>query len=140
MFLFYLTGKSRSRDGGHVLGSTCWGEWGVINGLFPLGSRDEGSFITVKLDPHLLLGGVPLTRHPDVSRDRIYELKTQTWLDCDNWTHKFLTIHWTLSSWSCGDRQNIITENNLADLVSSSKSRDPRSSWKRSESREQQVR
>ena len=32
-------------------GLKCSGEWGSDKGLCPLGSRDEGSFVTVKLDP-----------------------------------------------------------------------------------------
>ena len=32
-------------------GLKCYGEWGSDKGLSPLGSRDEGSFVTVKLDP-----------------------------------------------------------------------------------------
>ena len=35
------------------------GAWGSDKGLCPLGSRDEGSFVTVKLDPPPFLGEVP---------------------------------------------------------------------------------
>ena len=44
-------------------GSSVKGEWGSDKGLCPLGSRDEGSFVTVKLDPPAFLGGVPLSRY-----------------------------------------------------------------------------
>ena len=33
----------------------------MIKASAPLGSRDEGSFVTVKLDPPAFLGGVPLS-------------------------------------------------------------------------------
>ena len=42
-------------------GLKCLGEWGSDKGLCPLGSRDEGSFVTVKLDPSPFLGEVPLS-------------------------------------------------------------------------------
>ena len=64
MLLFYLRGKSRRGDGGHVLGAQVLrGSGEVIRTSAPLGSRDEGSFVTVKLDPHPFLGGVPLSRY-----------------------------------------------------------------------------
>ena len=34
--------------------------------LYPLGSRDEGSFVTVKLDPPPFLGEVPLSWYTGV--------------------------------------------------------------------------
>ena len=63
MFLFYLRGKIRRGDGGHVLGAQVLRGWGSDKGLCPLGSRDEGSFVTVKLDRPPFLGGVPLSRY-----------------------------------------------------------------------------
>ena len=39
------------------------GEWGSDKGLCPLGSRDKGSFVTVKLDLPPFLGEVPLSRY-----------------------------------------------------------------------------
>ena len=39
-------------------GLKCKGEWGSDKGLCLLCSRDEGSFVTVKLDPPPFLGGV----------------------------------------------------------------------------------
>ena len=44
-------------------GLKCKGEWGSDKGLCPLSSRDEGSFVTVKLDPPPFLDGVPLSRY-----------------------------------------------------------------------------
>ena len=63
MFHFYLREKSTRGDGGHALGAQVLREWGSDKGLCPLGSRDEGSFVTVKLDPPPFLGGVPLSRY-----------------------------------------------------------------------------
>ena len=51
MFLFYLREKSRRGYGGHILGAQVLREWENDKGLCPLGSRDEDSFVTVKLDP-----------------------------------------------------------------------------------------
>ena len=42
-------------------GLKCQGEWGSDKGLCPLGSRDEGSFVAVKLDPPPFMVGVPLS-------------------------------------------------------------------------------
>ena len=50
MFLFYIRGKSRRGNGVHVLGSQVLRGVGSDKGLCPLGSRDGGSFVTVKLD------------------------------------------------------------------------------------------
>ena len=44
-------------------GLKCKGDLGSDKGLCPLGLRDEGSFVTVKLDPPPFLGGVPLSRY-----------------------------------------------------------------------------
>ena len=44
-------------------GLKCEGEWGSDKGPCPLGSRDEGSFVTVKLDPPPILGEVSLSRY-----------------------------------------------------------------------------
>ena len=44
-------------DGGHVLGAQ------VLRGVGPLSSRDEGSFVIVKLDPPPFLDGVLLSRY-----------------------------------------------------------------------------
>ena len=54
---------SRRGDGGHVLGAQVLREWGSDKGLCPLGSREWGNFVTVKLDPPPFLGGVPLSRY-----------------------------------------------------------------------------
>ena len=51
------------------------GEWGSDKGLCPLGSRDEGSFVAVKLDPPPFLDGVPLSRHTGVESYYIKEPK-----------------------------------------------------------------
>ena len=44
-------------------GLKCKGEWGSDKDLCPLSTRDEGSFVTVKLDPPPFLGRVPLSRY-----------------------------------------------------------------------------
>ena len=51
LLLFYLRGKSRRGDGGHVLRAQVLRGLGDDKGLCALGSRGEGSFVTVKLDP-----------------------------------------------------------------------------------------
>ena len=36
-----------------MLGAQVLGEWGSDKGLYPLGSKDKGSFVKIKLNPFL---------------------------------------------------------------------------------------
>ena len=68
MFHFHLRGESRRGDGGDLLRAQVLRGVRDDKGLCPLGSRGEGSFVTVKLNPPPFLSGVPFSRYPGLQK------------------------------------------------------------------------